>query len=1087
MSSSAAANDQPNRAPSAQPSSVEETALFDQAHTPADRGVASTSPNQGVLPSQPAMNPPERIGRYRVVRLLGQGTFGRVWLAMDDELRRQVAIKVLFSARLAESAHLEAWLGEARALAALDHPHIVPIYDVGRTEDGSAYAVAKFIPGKTLAQEVQDRAITIGGHSESDQGMEPLRSEASLCDGHTGVVSIIARLAEALQHAHERNLIHRDVKPANVLIEQATGRVYLADFGLATRPGHEGEGFVAGTPAYMSPEQARGEPLEARSDLFSLGIIFYELLAGQRPFRGRNLNELLQNVGRGVFTPLEEVAEHLPAELVRICHRALCHDLTGRYASGQDLATDLRAWEQEELRKARGQGVPTNLPANLGELVGRQEELEQVRKHLELTRLLTLTGPGGIGKTRLALQAAFDVRSRFPDGVFVVELAHLTDPVLVSASIAQSVGYRTSGQRPVLDELLEWLSSRKILLVLDNFEHLPTAGDQLAKLLAGAPGLRVLATSRAPLRIAGEQEFPVSLLTLPDPKQLPSLEQLTRYSAIALFVQKAREVLPSFQLTNDQVAPIVEICSRLDGLPLAIELAAARIKLLAPQELLTRLQTNLQLLSTRRSDAPLRQQTLRQAIAWSYELLTPPQQRLFRQLAIFSGGFTLEGAEQVIGPDALDITEDIALLADNSLLRVSRSASGGRISMLETVRQYARELLEVSGEAAGLGRRHAAWLVQLVELAETELRGPRAGEFTQRLEQEHANIRSALAWCLSAPSDNAAGELGLRLAGALWRFWCSCGHIREGQGWLSRLLTAFGDAHQDSIGAKARYAAGCLAEDLGEFAQARQHYSDALRLWENSGEKRHLPDAYIALGSICSSQGDYLAAADWFEKALALSRQLGERRIISVALSNLGSVAWSLGNYEQAKGFQLEALDIRRQLGNRAGVAVSLTSLGLIASRQGDLQGAKVLYMESLAILRELDNQSGISVCLNNLGEIAYRLGECEWGESLLWEALRIQHETGDRLSLAYTLESIAAAAQQQGSSEAAVRFFCAAEALRESLGAPLPPPEKASNDQILQEVRIALGPERFAALWTAAKGMPLEELIEAESRAKTT
>jgi non-specific serine/threonine protein kinase len=1043
---------------------VEETGALAHGLTPPDPRTELTQSFHGTTPAEQSTVAPELIGRYRILRLLGQGTFGRVWLAMDDELQRQVAIKVVFPTRLADPANAEAWLAEARALAALDHPLIVPVYDVGRAEDNSVYAVAKFIPGRTLQEQIKILP---------DGRMEP-----------QAAASTIATLAEALHHAHERCIIHRDVKPANVLLEEATGRIYLADFGLATGLQGEGSTVMAGTPAYMSPEQARCEQVDARSDLYSLGVIFYELLSGRRPFSGRTVDELFLNVRSGVFPSLAEIDDSIPAELGRICHKALSKDPASRYPSGHDLAVDLRAWEQEEARKARQQAVPNNLPASFGVLIGRDEEIDEVQKRLAQTRLLTLTGPGGIGKTRLALQAAAGLLSQFEDGVFVVELAPITDAAIVPAAIAQSVGCRTHGQRPVVEELLEWLSSRQMLLVLDNFEHLPTASEQVSRLLAGSPGLKILATSRAPLRIAGEQEFPVSLLTLPDLKDLPSAEELAGYSAVALFIQRAREVLPRFELTSLHAAAVAEICIRLDGLPLAIELAAARIKILTPPELLSRLQKSLQVLSSRRSDAPQRQQTLRQAITWSYELLMPAEKQIFRRLAVFSGGFTLEAAEQVVGEDAEDATFEIASLVDNSLLRASPSGSDGRFTMLETVREYARETLEASGEGAAIGRRHAAWLVQFAEEVDPELRGPKAAQFTHRLEQEHANIRAALAWSLAEPLDQTRGELGLRLGGALWRFWCTCGHLREAHDWLSRLLAAFGPAHRDLVGGNAHYAAGCVAEDLGQFADALRLYEEARCLWEQAGQQRRLPDAYIALGSVRSTQGDYGAAGDSFGMALELARQLGERRLVSVALSNLGAVAWSVGDYEKARRFHQEALDIRRELGNRAGVAVSLTSLGIIAARQADLQGAKVLYLESLATFRELENRAGIAVCLNNLGEISYRLGEFESGETMLWEALRIQREMGDRPSLAYTLESIAAAAQLQGSSEAALRFFAAAEALRESLGAPLPPLEKASNDQLVHEVRIALGPERFAALWTAAKTVPLEKVIQgADSR----
>jgi predicted ATPase len=1055
MSSHPADDARPGLAVTSEGPSVGDTTTLGHGLTPPDPAGMATTSFGGMSAASPLVTP-ANIGRYRVLRLLGEGTFGRVWLARDDELQRDVAIKVLFASQ-SVPADAEAWLTEARALAALDHPHIVPIYDVGRTDDGCVYAVAKFIAGKTLQSEIKELP---------DQRMQAGKA-----------ATIIATLAEALHHAYERGLVHRDVKPANVLMEEATGRIYLADFGLAAKQSGNAAGEIAGTPAYMSPEQASGGMIDACSDLYSLGIIFYELLAGCRPFCGKSMNDLLAAVRNGDFPPLGNIDESLPAELVRICHRALSKTREERYASGQELAADLRAWEREAARRA--EQVPTNLPASLSPLIGRDREAAEIQRKLQGSRLVTLTGPGGIGKTRLALDTATRVLSEFPDGVFFVELAPLADPVLVPAAIAQAAGCRTHGQRPVLDELVEWLTSRKVLLALDNFEHLPAASGHVARLLAGAPALKVLATSRAPLRIAGEQEFLIPLLTLPDLKHLPRTELLAEHSAISLFLQRAREVLPAFELTSANAAAVAEVCVRLDGLPLAIELAAARVKVLAPGELLSRLQKSLQVLSSRRADTPERQQTLKHTITWSYDLLSPQEQKTFRRLSVFAGGFELDAAEKVADDLASDVSDEIGSLVDNSLLRADQVAGRQRFSMLETIREFARKLLEASGEGEQLSRRHAQWAVALAETAEPELRGAKAGEFTQLLECEHSNIRAALQWCLADPDDRSRGEIGLRFGGALWRFWCSSGHLREARDWMSRLLKAFGSRFLDTNGAKARYAAGCVEEDLGELSEARRLYEEALQLWQACGATRQLPDAYIALGSVSVSQGDYSAAAKSFQQALSLARQAGERRVTSVALSNLGSVAWSMGNYDQAKNYHEEALAIRRELGNRQGVAVSLTSLGLIASRQDDLQGAKVLYQESLAILRELGNRSGIAVCLNNLGEISYRLGEFESGESMLWEALHIQHEIGDRLSLAYTLESLAAAAQLQGSSEAALKFFAAAEGLRESLGTPLPPMEKASNDQIIQEVRIALGTERFAALWTAAKTTPLERLIQ--------
>jgi non-specific serine/threonine protein kinase len=998
-----------------------------------------------------AGKPPEQLGRYRVLRLLGYGAFGGVWLAADDELRRQVAIKLVPADRLIGD-ECDAYLREARTLAALDHPHIVPIYDVGRTDAGAVYVVSKYIEGTTLYHEISERQLNL--------------DEA---------VAIVQTIAEAVGHAHQRNLIHRDIKPANVLIESGSGRVYLADFGLAQGPGSDEASGISGTPAYMSPEQACGEVTDARSDLFSLGVVLYELLSGERPFHASKIVDLLDTVKAARFKPLQQAADHVPAELARICEKLLQRNPVDRYSAANELAEDLSRWQEQRRREAERTQIVSNLPAQPGQLIGREREVAEVRRRLLASRVLTLTGIGGVGKTSLAIGTVEGLLDSFPDGVFFIELAPLSDAAFIAPTIAQTMSCRLPGQATAEAELAQAIADRQLLLVLDNCEHLRVA-ERILPLLKSCPQLRILATSRAPLRVAGEAEFPVSLLDVPDLQQLTTSAEIADFPAMQLFMQCAREVLPGFELTDQHRAAVAEICVRLDGLPLAIELAAARIKVLSPPALLERLKTGFQVLSSRRADVPARRQTLRQAIQWSYELLAPAEQQLFRRLGVFSGGFTLEAAERVAG-DEIEVLDGVETLVDNSLLRRSGDLESDRFQLLETVREFARELLQASGEGDDLSRRHATWIMELVEACESKLQGSEVARYTKRLNHEHANVRAALGWCLAAPNDAGRGEIGLRIAGALWRYWCTGGHLREAHDWLKRLLDAYG-TQQGCVGAKARYAAGCVAEDLGEYALARQRYEESLRLWEQAGDTASQADASIALGSIANSQGDYVAAGDFFRRALDIARQVNDRRRIAVALSNLGSIGWCCGDYDLARQYHTEALAIRRELGNRAGVSISLTSLGLIASREGDLQGAKILYEESLGIMRELDNPAGIGVCLNNLGEISYRLGELDAAEVMLWEALHIQHRIGDRLSMAYTLESIAAAAQQQGSFEAAVRFFAAAEGLRKSLGAPLPPLEKVSNDKVVHEVRIALGPERFIALWTAALATPLDRIV---------
>lgn len=1003
----------------------------------------------------------ERIGRYKLIGLLGQGAFGRVWLADDEDLRRQVAIKVPMAQCFARDEDADAYLAEARALATLDHAHIVPVYDVGRTPEGSVYVVSKFIDGYTLAERIKEN--------------RPGQEEA---------ISIVATMAEALAHAHERGLIHRDIKPANILLEEHTGRPYLADFGLAIREQDLNRSDpMSGTPAYMSPEQAgrEGSAVDARSDLFSLGIVFYELLTGRRPFGGETLAEVLHQVICASPLPPRDLDSAIDPELQTLCLNALAKSPDDRPASAAAFAAALRAWERKRKDEAlRPQTAPHNLPVTLGELVGRESEAAELQRLLGEARLVTLTGPGGVGKTRLALQTAWSALVDFAERVYFVQLAPVRDASLVASAIAQAVGCRESADRPLAESLVEFVAGRKMLLVLDNFEHVASAAELVSKLLAAATELRIVVTSRMPLRLAGEHEFPVSLLACPLTGE-GNVDELSRYPAVVLFCKRARESLPDFVFSRQNAAAVVEICTRLDGLPLAIELAAARIKVLTPQAMLPRLQNSLKLLTGGRGGSSPRQQTLRGAIAWSYDLLTSQEQRLFRRLAFFVGGCTLAAIEATTpdDDDSVDALEGVASLVDKSILRPTDAPSGERrYGMLETVREFAFERLVESGEKDTECHRLASYMANLVEQAEPQLRGADSAAVFQQLEEEQANIRAAISCCLAVPDDPVRGELGLRIGGALWRFWCVRGYLREGRHWLTQLVAAFGKSHHDSLGAKARYAGGCLAEDLAEFAEAQSLYRESLALWEAAGEVERLPDAYVALGSISSSQGAYATARESFARALELAKQQGDRRLIAVALSNLGSVAWYEADYLAAETYHEEALTIRRELGGAAAIAVSLTSLGLVAARRGDLQKAETLYRESLVILREQQNPMGIAVCLNNLGEISCKLGRFDEARAMLAEAAALQLKAGDRLSLAYTIESLGALFGRTGNPAQGARTFAAAEALRQALGTPLPPAEEADRQKELDAIRVELGREEFGAQWLAGLATPLEAAV---------
>jgi predicted ATPase/class 3 adenylate cyclase len=583
-------------------------------------------------------------------------------------------------------------------------------------------------------------------------------------------------------------------------------------------------------------------------------------------------------------------------------------------------------------------GRPNNLPAQPTPLVGREREAAAAVALLgrDDVRLLTLTGPGGTGKTRLGLQVAADLLEAFPDGCWFVDLAPLADPALVPSAIASVLGVREEGGRPLAEALADHLRDKALLLVLDNLEQLlPAAAPGIGGLLAACPGLTVLATSRAPLRLRAEREWPVPPLGLPDRARLPPLDRLTQYAAVRLFAERAQAVRPDFAVTTANAPAVAEICWRLDGLPLAIELAAARVKAFPPEALLRRLERRLGALTGGARDLPLRQQTLRGAIAWSHDLLGEAERVLFRRLAVFAGGATLEAAEAVAGPDGeADVFGALASLVDQSLVRQGEGPGAlpegePRFSMLETIREYGLEQLERSGEAEEAHERHATFFLALAEAAEGELGGPAQGAWLGRLEDEHANLRAALGWALEREPGTA-----LRLGGALRGFWEARGHLTEGRGWLERALAGGGGAPAE-LRAKGLRGAGYLAY----------------------------------------RQGDYERAVTQFGEGLALNRALGDRAGIANSLTNLGVVAHRRGEPDRAAALYEEGLGLCRELGDRAGIARSLVNLGAVALDRGEPDRAATLLEESLGLARGLGVGDVVLEGLEGLAAVAARAG----------------------------------------------------------------------------------------------------------------
>ena len=680
---------------------------------------------------------------------------------------------------------------------------------------------------------------------------------------------------------------------------------------------------------------------------------------------------------------------------------------------------------------------PNNLPAQPTPLVGREREVEALCRRLRQAgmRLVTLTGPGGVGKTRLALQVGAELLDHFTDGVFLVSLASIRDPALVPPTLAQALGVREVAGQSLLATLQHELRDRHLLLLLDNFEQVIGAAPLVADLLERCPRLQALVTSRAVLRLSGEYDFPVPPLTLPDPAHPPALERLTQYEAVRLFLERAQAARADFAVTNETAPAVAELCHRLEGLPLAIELAAARVRLFSPPALLARLERRLPLLTGGPRDRPARQQTMRAAIAWSYDLLDPAEQALFRRLAVFVGGWTIEAAEAVAtaaGPLALDLLAGLESLLDKSLLRsTGADEATPRFGMLEVIREYGLEQLEAGSEAETTRRAHAAWHLALAERAAPALDGPDQVAWLARLEQEHHNLRAAFDWLLAEGDAEAA----LRLGGLIWRFWEIRGHFGEGRARLAQALAHPAASAPTPARAKALSAAGNLAYRQGDFQAARTLHQECLAIWRLAGDRAGAASALNNLGLISHRQGDFAAARAFHEQSLAIRRELGDERGLAVTLTSLANVLREQGDYGGARSLLDEGLAIKERLGDRQGVAITLNNLAILAARQGDYPRARALFEQSLAIRRELGDRWGIAAALENLGCVACEEGDYAAAQPLFEESLAIRQELGDRWGIGQSLSNLGAVACWHGDAEAARARYEHCLAIRREVG----------------------------------------------------
>jgi predicted ATPase/tRNA A-37 threonylcarbamoyl transferase component Bud32 len=936
-----------------------------------------------------------RIGRYEVIEQIGEGGMGVVYKARDPQLDRLVAVKLISPARRLDNEWRQRLVLEARAAAALDHPCIATVYEIGQMDDGTPFLAMAFYEGETLAACLK-------------------RGRLPVADA----VRIGREIARGLAAAHARGITHRDLKPANVLLTRSSD-VKIVDFGIAKMPGVEQTqtGVVLGSIAYMAPEQIRGEKVDPPADIWAFGVLLSEMLTGQRPSTSR-----LHDGSPAAPAP-SSIRPEIPATLDRIVERALAARPADRYSDGLEL---LAALEYEpELRTASASESDRRfqLPEPITRFFGRQQEVDDVLRRVGDARLSTLTGPGGTGKTRLALQVAALAHDRFKDGVVFVSLAAIVDPTLVCTEIAHVLAVP---ERPAIspaDSLAAFLNSRQMLLVLDNFEHVVSAAPEILVLLTRCAQLRILVTSRVPLRVAGEHEYPVPPLTHPPPQARMTATLLERFAATALFLDRARAVCPALAtLGDDQAGAVAEICTRLDGLPLAIELAAVRAKLFSPIAMLRRLERPLDLLKLGSRDQPARHQSLRQAIAWSYDLLTPEQQAVFRWLAVFSGGCGLDDATAILAAHQHgigDVTDACAALVDHSLVVREDDPDGlPRLRMLETIREFALERLDATAEAHNAHRAHANHYAALAEEAEPHLTRSGQAVWFDRLEIEHDNLRAALSWTQT----HGQTSMGLRLGAALWRFWAARGHLREGYEHLARLLAMTGAEQPTLLRARVLNASATLVHEISDLAAARPLVEESLAIARGLGDRALVALVLNNLAFLLVRVGESETAQTCCEEALALNRELADHRGVAVALYNLALLMDLRGEYDRACALNEESLAQRQAHGDTRGVAYAAIELARTEVRRHGFERASALLEDARSTLERLGDRQLLAWALTNQGRLERAAGRSAAALERYAASVDLWRAVGNDWGLGFSLVGDAEAALDVDAGERAAR-----------------------------------------------------------------
>ena len=1013
------------------------------------------------------INAPARLtaalaDRYRLQRELGAGGMATVYLADDLKHSRQVAVKVL-RPELAESLGIDRFLREITTTANLRHPHILPLYDSGEA-DGHLFYVMPFVEGETLRDRLTRDAQL------------PMDEALSLAD----------EVADALHYAHSRGVVHRDIKPENILIEN--GHAVVADFGIASAVSTAGSdkltmtGMALGTPHYMSPEQASGDVVDSRTDLYALGCVLYEMLAGSPPFSGPTAMAVMARHAIDPVPSLRTVRPGVSAAISAVVERALAKTPVDRYATVQEWRRALDSGRTDPKLTAVPAAPAAFLkppPTPATPLLGRETTLDEAEARIaQGARLLTVTGVGGTGKTRFAMQMFQRLAPKYADGAAFVSLASVTAPAEVLATIGTTLEIAEAHGRSPLDAAVTIIGDRRTLLVIDNFEQVLGAAEDIAQLLSRCPNLLVVTTSHAPLKIGAEVEFILPPLALPGAND--NLETLLACPSIALFVQRAEKVKPGFALTAANSQAVASICRQLDGLPLALELAAARVRIMDPAALLQRLDHALDLLTSGDRDLPMRQRTLRATISWSYSLLDPAEQRLLRRLSTFHEGWTLEAMEHVCFSDdeRWQGIEQLESLVEKGLVRVLND--GARYTLLETIRAFSAEQLHAGGEVEEARTRHIAYFVEFV-------RQVRHGVVTRdqlgamdRWRADAANTQAAVVWAIGRArlGDTDALEQGLLLCGFLNWPWHIAGLHLTSLGFVDSVLSLAED-RPPSIGralaSATRAVCGTVMADWKASDQVlRRGSADAAAL-HDGGVRAELEAirGYVAL-----STGDMEAATEALQTTIALARERDVPMMLGLGLAFLGFLRFLSGDVDGGTQLLADALRIQLEGGDHEGGGLTLSFQAQIALAAGDHAGGLAFYRQAEDSFILVGDKPEVARVQGEMAWASLAIGAADDARTEFLKSLRSYDEVGSQRGIGQALLGLAVTEQVTGNHERAVRIAASASVLSAKSGVVVDHPMLPGIGEKIAELRALIPAAEVEACVAAGRVASPAEVI---------